>query len=409
MSETIENLQPASFRGIPFLVNAETEIGGKKSVTHEYVGSDKRFTEDTLGLLPPRFTLECIVQDPDAIAKRNNLIGVLNLPGVGTLVHPIYGDIDVKSTTYTVSSSQNAIGEFRFTIPFERSEEVVTTTIAIETFPSVQDKAEECRETLDEVFEEVFVGPKLPEELIKSAEQAENIYDEILEASQGALNTVREKVSTFTRFVADSKSKVLTIAQLPFSMKDNLESLYSSALDIVNAPRDLYDMWNNLIDFGFLDLKLPVITESRRTSEGNRSALREHTRISALINSYEAGSNREYQTTDEINAARTELDTAYRRIMEEYDDDLDSDNLPVLAEDPDLRTAMASLRTGTMAVLNEKEQNAWRVVEIDPGQSSMALTSHRYYGNLDNLDIIRELNPDVNNASFEQAINAIGQ
>lgn len=406
---TIEDLSPASFRNIPFLVNSEQELGGKKTVTHEFVGSDKRFTEDSLGLLPPTFTIEAIVQDPDAITKRINLINALNQSGLGVLVHPVYGAVNVKSTIYTINSNQRGIGEFRFSIPFERSEAVVTAAVAPATFSAVQNSAENSRTKLGDAFENAFVSPILPEELTETAEKAESIYDEVLEVSKSALNVIQSKVATFTSFVSDSKADVLTIVQIPFSMKNNLESLYSSALDIVNTPGDLYDMWNRLIDFGFLDIRLPIITESRRISEGNKSVLNEHTRIEALINSYEAGADREYETTDEIATTREELNAAHERIMEEYDDDIDTDNVPVLAEDPDLRTAIADLRTNAEQILNEKEQNAWRVIQVDPGRSSMALTAYRYYGNIDNLDIVRELNPNANHADFDETINAISR
>ena len=101
----LEQLQPASFRGIPFLVNAETKTGGKKTVTHEYVGSDKRFTEE-LGLLPPSFSIEAVIHGNEAISTRLLLEDALDEPGLGILVHPVYGAIEVKSTIYSVNSNQ---------------------------------------------------------------------------------------------------------------------------------------------------------------------------------------------------------------------------------------------------------------------------------------------------------------
>jgi hypothetical protein len=95
--------------------------------------------------------------------------------------------------------------------------------------------------------------------------------------------------------------------------------------------------------------------------------------------------------------------------MKDFDQDLDTGSVMVVAEDPDVRKTVAELRVKANKVIDNKEQSVFRVVEIEPGMTSFALTTHRYYGSLDNLDLIKTLNPSVNWGNFDEPIQAVSQ
>jgi prophage DNA circulation protein len=425
----IEQLFPASFRKIPFLVAAETESAGKKTVTHEYVNNNKRFTEE-LGLLPPIFTLDAVIHGEDSVSQRLALKNALDQPGLGTLVHPIYGSIEVKSTTYSINSNQTNVGEFRFTINFETSEAVVTAEIETITESSISVAAQESRDAADNKLEDAFIAPRLAEELTESGNKLDEVLETVDKFAQGkkggevdiinelglvetivseinsGISYVRSKLADFTRVTAEARSKVFAVVQVPADLKSQLQTFYSASLEIVNTPVDLANAWSLLTDFGFLDIKRDTITLSRLISEGNKSSLNQHTRITALINLHESYGSKEYTTDTEIQASRDDLNEKFNRIVENYSGDI-ADGLPVLVEDKDLRDSLFNLRTLTSKLLDEKEQNVWRVVTISPGISSMALTTYRYYGNLDNLELLEGLNPDISHARFNEQIQAV--
>lgn len=423
----IEQLQPASFRGIPFLVNAETKTGGKKTVTHEYVGSDKRFTEDDLGLLPPSFSIEAVIHGPDAIFIRFQLERVLDESGLGELVHPVYGSIKVKSTTYSVNSNQTKIGEFRFSINFETSEATITPSVGPFRPGAITDFADSTRTALDNALEEAFVGPLSPgytpdvlsdtaEKIIEAVEPTfidqvvvgdNSMYDTVFDFSTKTVGAVRSRVATFTRFVSSARADMLTIVQQPFEVKNNIKAFYQEALNIVNTPRDLSDTWERLLDFGFAQVPPAINTIIRRNTENNKSVLDEHTRLTALTNLYEASADQNYTTESEINDQKKVLDDGYNRLMESFGNDIDLDNFPSLAMDADFKAAMTDLRTNTGKVLDQKAQNAFKVVTINPGKSSMALTAYRYYGDHENLDELQDLNPGISWSNFDDNIQAV--
>lgn len=422
----IEQLQPASFRGIPFLVNAETKTGGKKTVTHEYVGSDKRFTEE-LGLLPPSFSIEAVIHGNEAISRRFLLEDALDEPGLGTLVHPVYGAVEVKSTTYSVNSNQTKIGEFRFSINFETSEAVITLDIILPTISTVSDNAESARTSLDNALEVAVVGSEVdgytpavlsatsekiitqivPPEIDEIIVGADSIYDTVFGIASKTVGAVRSRVSSFTSFVSNARSDMLTIVQQPFEIKNNIKSFYQEALNIVNTPSDLSDTWERFIDFGFAEVPPVINTIIRRNTENNKSTLNEHTRLTALVNLHESSADKNYSTEDDIEAQRKVLDDGYKRLMEDFKDDIDIDNVTSLAMDADFKAAMTDLRTNTGKVLDQKAQNAFKVVTINPGISSMSLTAYRFYGDHENLDELQDLNPGISWSNSQGNIQAV--
>lgn len=430
-----EQLQEASIGGLSVLVRIETKEGGKKTVTHEYVGSDKRFTEG-LGKLPPKFILEVIVADldgNDALIRRQVLEHILEEPGLLDLVHPIYGSVQVESTTYTVTSNQTEIGEFRFLINFERSEQTGFFVPPQATSFAASNLADIARESINNVLEDDFVGPIKPSILERIAEKATSIYDTVFDSVSAVTNTIQSNVSKFTSIVNNAKSKINSIVQQGSTIKQSLEDLYGGMLAIVNFPADLADSWESLLDFGFADDLFSMFgTGSDTTSIDPSSAvdtvlrvnenkslvlLNEHTRLNALVGLYEAAAYKEYDTDADIDIMREKLNDSFKtqlvlKIIDFSDNTLSDAQLAEIspiADDLEVRKNIHELRTTVNKILDQKEQNAWKVQNISPGKSSMLLTTFRYYGGIDNLPLLTGLNPSVNSANFDQDIQAVSK
>jgi len=90
-----ENLQPASFRGVPFHVESADLSAGRRIQTHEYPGRDKPYTED-LGRAMRKGTIEAFLVGNDYMAARDRLLAALEQAGPGELVHPWHGRMTVS-------------------------------------------------------------------------------------------------------------------------------------------------------------------------------------------------------------------------------------------------------------------------------------------------------------------------
>ncbi|MGL5800869.1 MAG: DNA circularization protein, partial [Plesiomonas sp.] len=90
-----KRLLPASFRGVPFLVDDEETGFGRRTQNHEFPNRDKNYAED-LGRESRTPQLTAYLIGPDYMDQRDRLIEALEKAGPGELVNPFYGLMTVS-------------------------------------------------------------------------------------------------------------------------------------------------------------------------------------------------------------------------------------------------------------------------------------------------------------------------
>jgi prophage DNA circulation protein len=89
-----DQLQPASFRNVPFAVRGGGGQAGRRNAVHEYPFRDLPWVED-LGRQSRRIQIVGFVTGDDVIAQRARMIAAVEAPGDGELVHPTLGRVQV--------------------------------------------------------------------------------------------------------------------------------------------------------------------------------------------------------------------------------------------------------------------------------------------------------------------------
>lgn len=118
-----DDLRPASFRGIPFQVES-TELGaGRRTQLHEYPQRDKPYVED-LGRATRDLSFSGFVVGDDYVKQANALLGALEEPGPGTLIHPWFGTLKVSLKDTARVSFDAALGQARFSMSFVEAGEL---------------------------------------------------------------------------------------------------------------------------------------------------------------------------------------------------------------------------------------------------------------------------------------------
>lgn len=115
MSVLSEQLQPASFRGVPFEVEASGITVGRRTVVHEYPQRDRPYVED-MGRATRNITLQCFVVGGDYLEQAQALMHELEEPGPGTLVHPWLGEMEVTITSVSELQFDQGLGVASVTI-----------------------------------------------------------------------------------------------------------------------------------------------------------------------------------------------------------------------------------------------------------------------------------------------------
>jgi prophage DNA circulation protein len=120
-------LLPASFRGVPFVVNNDDIGGGRRQVVHQYPGRDDPWTED-MGREARRFRFRGYILDGSirfaggpVQLQRALLISALERSGAGTLTHPTLGILQVCVTRFSVGQELDAGRKSNVDIEFVES------------------------------------------------------------------------------------------------------------------------------------------------------------------------------------------------------------------------------------------------------------------------------------------------
>ncbi|WP_392563200.1 DNA circularization N-terminal domain-containing protein (plasmid) [Orbus sturtevantii] len=103
-----DKLLKASFRGIPFAIIDVSSSHGRRNATHEYPYRDKAWVED-IGRKVRKIKLNgflvgssLLYKSSDIITQRDNLVAACEKMGVGTLVHPTFGELTVSVDDLTI-------------------------------------------------------------------------------------------------------------------------------------------------------------------------------------------------------------------------------------------------------------------------------------------------------------------
>lgn len=113
-----DNLLDASFRGVVFDCQA-TQDGTRRDVAqHEYPYQDGADQED-LGRKARQFTLQAVFFGDDYDTRLQAFLAVLDQPGAGELVHPVYGSIkQAQLLDYQVEHSADEVDSCRVVLQF---------------------------------------------------------------------------------------------------------------------------------------------------------------------------------------------------------------------------------------------------------------------------------------------------
>lgn len=141
------NLQPASWRGVPFAVEVDTYRGGRRIALHEYPYRDDPWPEDT-GRATRRITITGFLRGDDVFDQRAALIAALEQQGPGTLIHPSFGSITATLDGDFTIGQRKELGRV-LQVEFGVIQTGATKPLYPVADASTQDNAEAAADTCD--------------------------------------------------------------------------------------------------------------------------------------------------------------------------------------------------------------------------------------------------------------------
>jgi len=427
MASRTEQLFEASFDNVDFLVPSESAKRGQKVAVHEYPNSDKRFAEP-LGKIPPIIELTAIVHGSDFAQRRLDLENALEKTGIKVLIHPVYGSLDVQVGEFSSSSSQREVGKITFNITFYVSDsEILPTKIATVI------SADDAREAINNKLESSYVDPLDADALLSVSDVALDFLDKILDSQQEVFQELDSTTSELNQTINSARNNIYKVMQTASGMRNMIENTINTFLQLKEDPSTLALAWKNLTSFGTYGEKTGsaqfydggvVVDDSGRELEGrplppgptdtvpredkanNKDVVSDATRLTGFSSYMESVGNTTFESESDLQDSLDFIDDRIKKLVVENET---TDGIVSIANDPDVRRELLALRVATKEALNTQRSNVWSVVEKNQGKTTMSIFAHRNYGDLETLDTLIGLNPEVNVANFNETINAVSE
>lgn len=394
-----DQLQQASFKGFTFLLPAETISGGKKTVDHEYPGSNDRFVEE-LGRKSKDFSIKAIIHGSNVLNDRKRFQDLLDEPGVGLLIHPYLGSLSVKAVDYTSSTSDDKIGLVEFNITFKESVEVISITDTGATPKKISDRIKDAFGFIDDAFITAYENTSFLDSSLSSIDAVSGVLDTLEDVTSQIKDPDLEQVNDFTKKINSTRRKISTTVTKGTNLVTDLRDIYNKFFGSAKSPDKIdQNQFSQVQSYGEGRIKKDLITARRIEIENNLEAIEEYNRLNALAGEYESVVYTDFSTSDEIISKATKLEEKYQELV--------INSTGKIATDPDTRRTFEEIRVLTKFTLDKKIKNAWRVVEVDKSASSLSVISYTFYGNIDNIEDLKTLNEDSNHAIILNPIKAL--
>jgi len=391
----LEQLQPASFKGVPFLVISASTAGGRRDVKHLYPNSDRQVIED-LGKSQRVFNIEAIVTGETYIQGRDRLLEVLEEGGAGTLIHPLYGQYDnIVARTYTLLEDLTELGAAKFSIVFEVTGELGIPTQAMSTINEVSAGNEAFVEGLEADIADNFT---VTSSFTGNFSAAMDKLDEVVTAfndTTSLLQAEADEINAFSKQVSDFSANIPSLIQAPSNLATALTSLFNTVSGLYPTAADTVGVLSGFFSFGADDTVINETTAIKVERANNNKLINQAVQATALSYAYLNTAAIDFETDTEVVASASTLEAQYQTVIS-------SNGLT-----EDTKALLTDLRTTMQTFFDEQKLNSSQVLAVETNLTSARLLSFQYYGTSDNGEQLIELNAAEDVTFIEGAVQVV--
>lgn len=278
----------ASFRGVPFYVEAAERGGGRRTVRHEFPLRDQPFVED-MGRAARSFPVEGYVLGEGYVAQRDALISALEEAGPGELVHPAYGSRRVICSSFRVRESTAEGGIARFGLEFEETEatapapvatvaaaaQVDAFAVAVLAAARVRSQAARASDLPSSALASVTAVIQDGAEAMRSALAPLTVGAQSLAALHVALGSIASEAASLARVPGDAldafSAAVSGFGQPDAPARGTVRALLAASAFTPSSDRPTGTTATRLLEAAAYDLaleaaRIPLVVEAARTA-----------------------------------------------------------------------------------------------------------------------------------------------
>lgn len=232
-----EHLQPGSWRGVPFVMDAAENRGGRRVALHEYPYRDTVWPED-LGKLPRRFALQVFLVGDDVYEQRNAMIEACEQPGKGTLMHPTLGSIDCVLIDFSTTDRRERGRMVEVAFQFVIAGDILFPATQVATGANVANLAGLLEQASAGDLNAVLQGMKIvPDVAKRAADQFGALATSCVNDPARLLSSVNGLAGLYGRYAVGNRPDLQAASATVQSCLSNAISTRSSVLGAVDALR----------------------------------------------------------------------------------------------------------------------------------------------------------------------------
>jgi prophage DNA circulation protein len=228
-------VQPGSWRGVGFVLDAGELHAGRRLAIHEYPYRDTAWAED-LGKLPRRFNVQAFLVGDDVFSQRDQMVAACEQPGSGTLVHPTLGSVEVVLLDFSVTDRRERGRVVEVMLQFILASDVRFPSSAISTGDAITSAAGALnlasQGDLAGTLDALRIVPSVSKQV---SDFTAGAIGAVSDATR-ALNTVRGMVGTFGRFADGNR---MTLQSASATVQGLLSQATTTRSTVVSAAGEV--------------------------------------------------------------------------------------------------------------------------------------------------------------------------
>lgn len=341
LTAPVKDTIQASFKGVPFFVETETEASGRKLAIHEYPGADKRFAQD-MGLAPPVFTIRGYVADIKVGGVvtsgwrqlQRKLTDALKEDTEGMLDMSVFGSVKVKAGTYSKTLDQTTIGKVSYVMIFYVTTPNPSPVIAPVNIQTVANKVTKVLQEIEVDVAEKLSVPEVAATTLVSAYDGDSLTTTIADRI-ARVGQVIDKITSKADFIRDNINDLIrdpiayassvfntgllgAIFDTVEASRDALEALSDLTRVGYNLAIDFQSIKDNLVSNAVKSFTIPVWGDDvnyRLTNNENRFVITNNMRVGLFAIQLKIAAENDYATDAEIDDVVADINDTYSNII----------------------------------------------------------------------------------------------
>lgn len=382
-----DQMLPASFRGISFLIPQASVPVGMKVQLHEFPQRDEPYAEQ-MGKQAQVHRLVCWIIGDDCFERRDKFMEAVQTPGAGELVHPWLGRMQVKAGEAELTHEFKQGGMAAFAVTFYPDIPLKFPTAKVNTQQQVVKASDSL---LDSALARYKSAMAKVDQARLGLARLRNSLSGVYTVIQQQFSTIIGAFTNLTGFVQslmnapDSLSSLFSSYFSEFSVDDYLGddsgSIYRNSVATATQQAEAVASINTVSDSGGID----AAAASQATANLVQDALLVQV---ALIISEMPVASQPVSTATVASVEQQAVQPIVRPEVPVADDVIDlRDNLneaifqASLKADPEHYMVLNTLRQSIVKHLTAVAESGVRLVEITPAETLSALVlAYRRFG-----------------------------